>query len=101
MSLGLRSCIIPDTDYFFEAKVRISANDGVSSSQCSNLSENCPKLNIGYLDTDDNLRWRPLATFEAVTFADDEWHTVKASFQFSAEYVAMDNIFSTLLLDGP
>jgi len=101
MDISFRECIIPNTIYFFQAKLRISASDGVSSSKCSSLSENCPKLQIGYLTEEDELRWRVLDTFVGVDFDDNVWYDVKSSFQFVAEYVSVDNIFSAFLVDGP
>jgi len=52
----LRNCTIPDIDYLFQAKIRISASDGVSTSLCSALGENCPGLNVGFLDSEDQVR---------------------------------------------
>lgn len=101
IAADLRECIIPDIDYFFQAKIRISASDGVSSSLCSGTGENCPTIQFGYLDSDDNLRYRDLAEFNSVTFVDNEWHDVKASFRFDASYLTSANVFTALSINGP
>jgi len=101
IAANLRECIIPNIDYFFQAKIRLSASNGVSSSLCSGTGENCPTIEFGYLDSSDNLKYRPLAGFHGVDFLDNEWHDVKASFRFEASYVTPANVFTAILINGP
>jgi len=97
----LRECAIPDTDYLFRAKIRLSSSDGSSFSDCSTSGTNCPGLNFGFLNATDDLKWRKLLAFDGTNFVDGQWQDVKASFRFFPDYVATDNIFTTFLFYGP
>ena len=68
IDVGYHEYMLLNIEYLFQAKIRISSSDRVSSSQCSNLSQNYPILQIGYLDGGNDIRLYPLAKFNGVNF---------------------------------
>ena len=97
----LRECMVPDVDYFFHAKIRLSSTNVDQVSECSNSGLNCPEIVASHMSSSDVVKWRTLAKTDAVTFIDGSWHEIKASFRFTSEQLDADNIFLMIALNGP
>jgi hypothetical protein len=100
----LRECILPDTEYFFNAKIRLTPGPEAATgavSDCSSSKLNCPQLRMSHMNEIDRVRWRTLAETKNLDFTDGAWVSVKASFRLTSDQLASTDVFTFLIVNGP
>ncbi len=100
----LRECILPDVDYFFSAKIRLSAGPEATPGQvsaCSTSGVDCPMLRLSHMTGEDQVKWRTLAETKSYNYTDDEWISIKAGLRFNEMQLNSSDIFTFLVISGP
>eukprot|EP00957_Ditylum_brightwellii_P098837 7529755-Ditylum_brightwellii.AAC.1 len=64
LSNEIKECILPDTAYFFNAKIRLS---GSTPSLCETAGTDCPILKFGHMDSTNQVKWRELLVLKPGT----------------------------------
>jgi len=99
LSNEIKECILPDTAYFFNAKIRLS---GSTPSLCETAGTDCPILKFGHMDSTNQVKWRELLVLKPGTaVTGGEWFEFKGVFNMHAYQLESSDVWSLLTIAGP
>ena len=96
-----RGCLIPQVEYLFSAKIRLSRPDG-EESRCRARGSDCIRLSTQASDQNDQKRWYlKEAIRPKLAPPDGEWFDVTFQLKFDERETRIDSTFEVIYITGP
>ncbi len=96
-----RGCLVPNVEYLFSAKIRLSRTDG-ETSRCRSRGSDCIRLSTQASNEWDQKRWfLKEAIRPKLAPPDGEWFDVTFQMKFEEHETKIDSTFEVIYITGP
>jgi len=98
------SCLVPNQDYLFVARMKLDMANGTMQGQsttCKTSGEYCPRLSARYHDLSYDRRNTKKYLAQSIAPNYGQWFDLTGAITFDENELSPNNVYLSLMLDGP